>query len=100
MLVILCQMIRDAANGGVDASATQVLSGHIFTGSGLNQGWTGKKNGACSLNNNTLVRHGWDIGTASRAKTMNRGDLGNSLGTHARLIIKNTSKIVFVRKYF
>ncbi len=94
--VVNSEVVGDTRDRRVHFTATKVLVADDLAGGGLDQGRTSKENMALFLNNNALITHGGDIGTASCTGAHDDGDLGNALGAHAGLVIEDATKVVAV----
>jgi hypothetical protein len=67
-----------------------------LTSGGLDKRRSGKEDVTLLLDDDGLVTHGGDVGTAGGARTHDDGDLRNTLGTHAGLVVEDATEVVLV----
>ena len=99
MRIVLSQVIGHTGNPRVYFGTPQFLGTDHFSGRRFDQRWTGEKNRALPLDDNTLIRHRWHVGAACGTGSHHHRNLRNTLGRHIRLIIKNAPKMISVGKY-
>lgn len=69
----------------VKICTTKVLGTHFLTNGCLDKWRPAKENGALFSDNNTFVRHGWNVGTACSTRSQYSCDLWNTLCRHVGL---------------
>ena len=60
------------------------------------QGRPGQEDGAVALDDDRLIGHRRDVGSAGGAGAEHGGDLGNALGRHAGDVVKDAAEVVAV----
>lgn len=90
------KVISNAGSGGVHLSTTKVLLRDDLSGGSLHQRWASKENVTLLSNNDRLVRHCWNVCTASGTWSHHNSDLWDALRRHARLIVEDAPKVVAV----
>ncbi len=98
MAVIIGIMVRDAGGAGMDVGSAQFLCSHHFTGGGLYQGRSAEEDRTLVLDDDRLVAHRRHIGSPCRAASHDDGDLRNAFRRHGRLIVKDASEMIPIRK--
>src|SRR5690625_2772593 len=99
MLIIICQMIRDPRQAGMNIPTSQFFGGHLFTSGGLHQGWAGEENSPLVSDNNWFIAHCRYVGSPSSARAHNHRNLSNAFGRHIGLVVKDATKMISVREY-
>ena len=100
MLVILGEMIDDAALLCVKVAAAQVLSANLLTRCRLHQRGSGEEDRALVAHDDTLVAHCRHIGAAGGAAAHDAGDLADALGAHLRLVEEDAAEMLAVGEDF
>ena len=75
MVIILGEVICNAALAGVYIRAAQFFGGHIFTGGSFDKRRAAQKDRACAFYDNGFITHGRDVRAARRATAHHRRDL-------------------------
>ena len=92
-------MVGHAGQAGVHIATAQVFGTDDFAGGGLHQGRAPQKDGALILDDDGLVTHGRHVCSACGATAHDHGDLGQALGAHVGLVVKNAAKVVPIREH-
>ena len=75
MIFIMCQVVCDTRLMRVEIAASKLLIGDNLTRSSLDQRRPSKEDRTLVLDNDYLVRHGWHVGSSSRARAHDNRDL-------------------------
>ena len=79
--------------------ATQILGTDDLTGSRLDQGRAGEKDGRLLAHHDGFIGHCRHIGAAGGTGPHDHGNLRNTPGTHVRLVVEDPAKVLAIGKY-
>ena len=79
--------------------STELFSGDYLACGSLHQRRSAEINGSLVSNDDGLVAHSWDVGTACGTHTHHDSDLWYSHRRHTSLIIEETTEVVSVREH-
>ena len=82
----------------MDIATAQLLGRHLLAGRRLDQRRTAQKDGAPIPDDDVFVGHGRHIRPAGRTRAHDHGDLGDALGRHAGLVVKDPAEVLTVGK--
>ena len=99
MLVVLGEMIDDAALARMEVAAAQFLGADLLARRGLHQRRAGEEDRALVADDHALVAHRRDIGAAGGAAAHHAGDLGDALRAHLRLVEEDAAEMVAVGEH-
>ncbi len=99
MGIIAGQVIGDAWVGAVHLGAAEGFCADLLAGRCLDQRRAGQKDGGLLPDHDGLVRHGGYIGAACGAEPHHHRQLGDVLGRHASLVVKDATKMIAVGKH-
>jgi len=80
MLVVLGEVIRDAADAGVELAAAEFLGGDDLADRRLHEGRAAEEDRALPAHDHRLVAHRRHVRAAGRAAAEHRGQLGDASG--------------------
>ena len=96
MLVILGEMIDDAALLRVQVAAAEVLGADLLARRRLHQRRTAEEDRALVADDHALVAHRRNVGAAGGAAAHHAGDLGDALRAHLRLVEEDAAEMIAV----
>src|SRR5690349_2979139 len=96
MLVILGEMVDDAALLRVEVAAAQIFGADLLAGRRLHERWATEEDRALIADDHALIAHRGDVGAARGAAAHHAGDLGYALRAHLRLIEEDAAEMVAV----
>ena len=96
MLVILGEMVDDAALLRVEVAAAEVLGADLLARRRLHQRRAAEEDRALVADDHALVAHRGHVGAAGGAAAHHAGDLGDALRAHLRLVEEDAAEMVAV----
>ena len=84
----------------MNVASSEVFCGNLFAGRGFDQGWPSEEDRSLFLNDDGLIAHRRHIGSSCGARSENDRDLRDAQSRHACLIVKDSSKVIAIRKNF
>ena len=92
-------MVGDAAGGGVQVGATELLGTHLLSRGRLHQRWPAQEDGARAAHDDRLVGHGRYIGPAGGRAAHHQRDLRDPSRGELRLVVEDPAEVLAVREY-
>ena len=96
MGVVFGEMVGHAGDAGVHIGPAQVFGADHFAGGGFDQRRAAKEDGALVLDDDRLIAHCRDVGTAGGARAHHGGDLRDALGRQVGLVEEDAAKVFLV----
>ena len=96
VLVVVGQVVGDAARARVQVAAAEVLRGDLLAGRGLHQRRAAEEDRALLADDHALVAHRGHVGAAGRAGAHHRGDLRDPACRHRRLVEEDPAEVLAV----
>ena len=100
VLVVAGEVVGDAGDLAVDDAAAEVFGGDFLAGGGADERRAAEEDGAGAVDDDRLIAHRGDVGTAGGAGAHHGGDLGDALGGHPRLVEEDAPEVVAVGEDF
>ena len=98
MLVVEGEVVGDAAGGGVQVGATQLLGTHLLARGRLNQRWPAQEDGARAPHDDRLIGHGRHICSTGGRAAHHQSDLRDPSRGELRLVVKDSAEVLTVRE--
>ena len=99
MFIVFGIMVSHAGGPAMHIGATQILGTDDLTGSRLDQGRAGEKDGRLLAHHDGFIGHCRHIGAAGGTGPHDHGNLRNTPGTHVRLVVEDPAKVLAIGKY-
>ena len=96
MLIVDRLVVGHAGDAGMDGAATEILGRHLLARRGLHQRRAAQEDRAGALHDDRLVTHRRHVGATGGAGAHHRGDLGDALLRHARLVVEDAAEVVAI----
>ena len=96
VLVVEREVVGDAGDRGVDVASAEVLGAHLLAGRGLHERRAAEEDRAGALDDDRLVAHRRDIGSAGRGAAHHERDLGDPGRRHPGLVVEDPAEVVAV----
>mmetsp|Transcript_6142 Transcript_6142/g.9004 ORF Transcript_6142/g.9004 Transcript_6142/m.9004 type:complete len:211 (+) Transcript_6142:631-1263(+) len=99
MCFIFRQMIRHARLFAVHIGTTQIFRCDNFTSRSLDQRRTTEEYRSITVHYDSLIGHGWHVGSTSRTGATHHGYLGDAAAGHVGLVEEDATEVLLVGKH-
>ena len=98
VLVVVGQVVGDAARARVQVAAAELLGRHLLAGRRLHERRAAEEDRALLAHDHALVAHRGHVGAAGRAGAEHGGDLRDAARGHRRLVEEDPAEVLAVRE--